>query len=600
MKCIEGGAAGAALSPYERARHELLSAMARAAGEPLPPVSGTDAKRVSANSGAGVAAIGDRPGPSAATARLSAEEARLHNWQNAAPANDGLQGTGASRAYAAGLAEKGVEPVVVAVIDSGFDIHHEDLKDRLWVNPGEIAGNGRDDDGNGYVDDVHGWNFLGSVDAKGQPINIDKAPLEVTRELARLRALKREAGSLTEADARTLAKVEGEVTSARRKLKGTVRRTRAALEKAEVAYRGIAEAVGKPFSELTVRDLDAYRPTGVDSANRKTTILGAFREAKVDSVAALRLRIERAQDRLDHQYNPSFDPRAEIIGDDPFDFEHRHYGNPDVVGPNPRHGSHVASIIGSTRDNGKGIDGIAHDVRLMVLRAVPDGDEWDKDVANAIRYAVDNGAKIINMSFGKPISPGKAAVDEAVAYAAEKGVLLIHSAGNESRNTDEIPTYPNPWKGDSKTERFENWITVGASSADLGDRLVAYFSNFGQRTVELFAPGVKVRAALPGKNEDGEWRYGALSGTSMAAPTVAGVAALVLSQYPGLEPREVRSLLMRTARKLPGLQVQKPGGKPGELVPFESLSSTGGIVDAYAALEEAMELYGRARERAVA
>ncbi|MEM6733370.1 MAG: S8 family serine peptidase, partial [Myxococcota bacterium] len=352
------------------------------------------------------------------------------------------------------------------------------------------------------------------------------------------------------------------------------------------------------FDELTVELLKAFRPRDVKAANSKTKLLSLFKDAKAKSVKALETRMERAQDRLDTRYNVNFDPRAEIIGDDPFDFSDHNYGNPDVVGPTPRHGSHVGSIAGSTRNNGKGIDGIAHDVRLMILRAVPSGDEWDKDVANSIRYAVDNGADIINMSFGKPLSPGKAAVDAAVAYAAEHGVLLIHSAGNESLNTDKTPTYPNPWIGDSNTERFDNWITVGASSADLGSRLVAYFSNYGQRTVELFAPGVKVKAALPGRNDDGEWRYGALSGTSMAAPTVAGVAALVLSQYPELSPTEVRSLLMKTTRKLPGLMVQKPGGKDDELVPFESLSSTGGIVDAYAALQEAMTLYGEERQAA--
>ncbi len=600
MKCIEGGATGAARSPYERARYELACAMARAAGEAPPPLPGSDAPLAKANSGAGVAEIADRPAPRAAPVHQSAEDARLHNWQNAAPASSGLQGTGADRAYADGLVEKGVEPVVVAVIDSGLDIRHEDLKDRLWVNLGEIPGTGRDDDGNGYIDDVHGWNFLGSVGPNGEPVNIEKAPLEVTRELARLRALKQSAGTLTPEDTQMLVRVEHEVTSARRKLKRTINKAQRALDTAGAAYASIARAVGQPFEKVTEKTLDAFKPTSIPAANAKTSVLAALREANADSVSALRSRIERAQERLDYQYNTDFNPRAEIIGDDPFDFTDRSYGNNDVVGPNPRHGNHVGSIIGSSRDNGKGIDGIAHDVRLMVLRAVPDGDEWDKDVANAIRYAVDNGAKIINMSFGKSLSPGKAAVDEAVAHAAERGVLLIHSAGNESLNTDETPTYPNPWIGDSKTERFENWITVGASAADLGDRLVAYFSNFGQRTVELFAPGVKVHAALPGKDEAGRWRYGALSGTSMAAPTVAGVAALLLSQYPDLEPREVRKILMKTTRKLPGLQVQKPGGKKGELVPFESLSVTGGVVDAYAALKEAMDLYGRARSRDVA
>src|SRR5690606_17852277 len=275
--------------------------------------------------------------------------------------------------------------------------------------------------------------------------------------------------------------------------------------------------------------------------------------------------LDRLEKLMEYGLNPSFDPRG-VVGDNYADETERIYGNADVVGPDPHHGTHVAGIIGAVRDNGIGVDGIAPDVRLMVLRAVPDGDERDKDVANAIRYAAENGAHIINMSFGKGFSPAKSAVDEAVRFADSKGVLMIHAAGNDGKNLDEEANFPNRYyeAGDSALL----WLEVGASAWHGPDRLAAHFSNYGKRHVHLFAPGVGIRSTVPGGD------YEPASGTSMAAPVVSGIAALLMAYYPELDAYDVRRILLDSATRYEDLLVARPGDDAGR-VPFTELSKTG-------------------------
>ncbi|MCA6434434.1 MAG: S8 family serine peptidase, partial [Cytophagales bacterium] len=277
-------------------------------------------------------------------------------------------------------------------------------------------------------------------------------------------------------------------------------------------------------------------------------------------------------------YNAEFDSR-QIVGDNYSDFFEKGYGNNDVKGPDPLHGTHVAGIIAADRKNNLGIKGIADNVKIMAVRAVPNGDERDKDVANAIIYAVDNGAKIINMSFGKSFSPEKEVVDRAVKYAEQKGVLLIHAAGNEGDDIDVEKNFPT--KKYLNGKEAKNWIEVGASSWGSDENFVGSFSNYGKKGVSLFAPGVQIYSTTPGntyKNEDG---------TSMASPSTAGVAALLMSYFPNLTAIEVKDILEKSTRKFDNLKVQKPGSK--ELVSFSELSSSGGLVNAYEAVKMAKE-----------
>ena len=221
--------------------------------------------------------------------------------------------------------------------------------------------------------------------------------------------------------------------------------------------------------------------------------------------------------KADAADNPPKEYRKEIVQDDETNINDRDYGNKDIMASTPFHGTHCSGIIGAVRDNGIGVDGIADNVRIMMVRAVPDGDEHDKDIANAIRYAVDNGAQIISMSFGKDFSPQKQWVDDAVRYAQSKGVLMVHAAGNDAANIDSADNFPNPTFIDGNG-RATTWITVGASGDPKLGGITASFSNYGKKEVDVFAPGVQIYSTIPTGNN-----YGTASGTSMACPVVCGI-----------------------------------------------------------------------------
>lgn len=497
---------------------------------------------------------------------------------------DGIFGTGVDRAYQELLA--GQEPrqkIVVAIIDSGVDTEHPDLAPNIWKNPGEIPGNGKDDDGNGYIDDIHGWNFIGGADGS----QIEQDTYEVTRLYASYRTI------FADVDPDTLsptAKAQyEEFLEVERAYNEKVEESRSDLQE----VRMIAFAVDQFYSlleghlgtdSLTVEEVSAIRSPRGDIQQARQIYLQLAAEGVTREVIAEEL--ERLENLMEYGLNPDFDPR-EIVGDDYEDPTERYYGNPDVVGPDPKHGTHVAGIVGAVRENGICTAGIAPEVELMVIRAVPDGDERDKDIANAIRYAADNGAQIINMSFGKGFSPYKEAVDDAVRYADQKGVLMVHAAGNSSANIDTEPNFPTRYflDGDSSI----NWLEVGASSWRGAEEIVAGFSNYGRNQVHLFAPGHNITAPTPNGGCE------PLSGTSMAAPVVSGIAALIMSYYPELSATEVKSILLETTTPLGNRLVAKPGGEDGEMIEFAELSATGGVVNAYEAIRLAEELVATRR-----
>ena len=503
------------------------------------------------------------------------------DWYHLAADADAFPGAGVQQAYATVVA--GREPqqeVVVAVIDSGVDIEHDDLDDNLWTNEDEIPGNGIDDDANGYVDDVHGWNFIGGADGE----NVSYDTFEVTRELARL------APKYADADPDALSEEERDeyeyYLTIREEYDATVAQYQQNLfniSQAEQAVRMASQVLTEHFgsSQYTVEQI-----AGIETQDPQ---LGQARDIMLylDSVGVDAELIERQkasiEGRLEYGFNLDFDPR-EIVGDDYDDPTERGYGNPDVTGPDAFHGTHVAGIIAAERGNGLGLDGIAPSARIMAIRAVPYGDERDKDVANAIRYAVDNGADIINMSFGKGFSPYKDVVDEAVRYAAEQGVLLVHGAGNDAEDNDVVSNFPTRYLTDGTDTA--TWIEVGASSWQGDEALVAGFSNYGQQGVDLFAPGVSIYSTVPDQGFD------RADGTSMAAPVVAGVAALVMAYYPELSAAEVRQILLDSATPFAGQLVVRPGTE-GETVDFAVLSRTGGVVNAAAALRLAAERAGQ-------
>jgi subtilisin family serine protease len=464
--------------------------------------------------------------------------------------------------------------VVVAVIDSGIDIEHEDLRDVIWTNTDEIAGNGVDDDGNGYVDDVHGWNFLGSADGE----NIEFDSYELTREYVRLQekySVLTDTQQQADEEWEYYQKVEKEYKNTVQKMEGQFAGFKEFYDQFKKAERLMTAYLDQ--EELTKTDLTTWESPDEKISLARDIVLTAF-DNGFDS-EHLQKGYEYYNTALNYGYNQDFNPR-DVIGDDSDDPYQKVYGNNDVTGDFAFHGTHVAGIIAAGRKNGIGMDGIADNVKIMVIRAVPNGDERDKDVANAIIYAVDNGAQIVNMSFGKRFSPDKEVVDKAVKYAESKGVLLIHAAGNSAHNNDEIVHYPSK-NIRSTGKEVNNWIEVGAVSWKGDQDLVASFSNYGKENVDIFAPGVDILSTAPDQD------YQKASGTSMAAPVTTGVAALVMSYFPSLSAEEVREIILNSTVKYQKHKVSIPG--TDEEIKFGELSQTGGVVNAYEAVKMAQK-----------
>ncbi len=491
-------------------------------------------------------------------------------WYNLDYAQDGVFGMSVDRAYEALADREPARQVVVAIIDSGVDISHEDLQGQIWTND-DVPGNGVDDDGNGYVDDTHGWNFIGGSDGR----NVEQDSYEIAREVASLRAKASAAGTspLAAADAARLAALEAELAENRSEYEGVLGTLSGIQVAVQASDQIIRTHLGRDSYDAS--DLEAIDTTDDEIARARDML--QFLAANGLSVSDLNDQVDYVRGRLDYGYNPDFDPRP-IVGDNYEDTSERLYGNTDVTGPDASHGTSVAGVIAAVRGNGLGIDGVAPNVLIMPIRTVPDGDERDKDVANAIRYAVDNGANIINMSFGKSHSPYKAAVDEAVRYAEEHGVLLVHASGNDGADLTTASNFPNRLLADGTEPR--NWLEIGASRWD--DELVASFSNYGKTRVDVFAPGASIYS-LALDNE-----YSSNDGTSLAAPLVSGVAALIMSYFPDLSATDVRYLLVESAIQH-SEQVLRPGAD-GENIGFNQLSVTGGIVNAYEAVRMAQQM----------
>jgi len=509
------------------------------------------------------------------------------NWFHLNMAEDGYPGVSSDKLYSDLIKDVKGETVVVAVIDGGVDYDHEDLKDVMWVNKDEVPGNGVDDDKNGYIDDVHGWNFIGGKN--GENVHYDN--LEVTR------LYKKYKDRFEDVDVAKLSKKDKALYEDWKQYEEEVTAKREEMGQNSMVYGGIYEAVkgmqkaiGK--DKITLEDIQNF--TSDDEMLTRSANVVAGMMAQGNSFDAILTDLEDAYEYFNNQYeyyyNPDFESR-QIVGDDYADKKERYYGNPDVKGPDANHGTHVAGIIGATRNNDVGIDGVANNVRIMALRVVPDGDERDKDVANAIIYAVDNGAKVINMSFGKGYSPFKEAVDKAVKYARKKDVLLVHAAGNDGKENDGTNNYPNDIylkKGLFGPRYADNWIEVGALNWRGGDNLAASFSNYSPVNVDVFAPGVDIYSTVMGGDQ-----YDSYPGTSMAAPMVAGVAAILRSYFPDLTAEQVKSVILSSSTK-EDLRVIKPGSE--DKVPFSKLSISGGALDAFDAVNLAAETKGKNRK----
>ena len=495
---------------------------------------------------------------SAFVAKKSAlTESQLKRWSHLDIGKDSIPGMSVDRVYAELLKGRKGKKVIVGVVDSGVDIDHEDLKSVVWTNKKEIAGNGIDDDKNGYIDDIHGWNFLGDA---------GKENLEMTR------ILKKADDGSAEYKA---AKEEYE------KLLAENNQGKQQVDFLFNANKTLVEFLKK--DSYTLQDLEGIQSTDSGVLRCKQIMMRVIGQAGPNFMEELNGYKDQVYDMLNYNLNKDFDGRK-VVGDNPEDIKDRKYGNNIVYGPDKKealHGTHVAGIIAQTRNNNLGGDGIAANVEIMAVRCVPNGDEYDKDIALGIRYAVDNGAKVINGSFGKNYSPHKQWVYDAIKYAESKDVLFVHAAGNDAKDIDVEPNFPND-SDDKKIEFASNVITVGALNFEYGEKVIADFSNYGKLNVDVYSPGVQIYATTP----NNEYKYE--QGTSMAAPNVAGVAALIRSYFPNLSAKEVKNILMNSGTSIPENVVV--GGNPDNKRPFDSLSKSGKIVNAYSAFKLAEKM----------
>ena len=499
------------------------------------------------------------------------------DWYHLARSERRIPGLATQKAYDTILQDRAPrDTVVVAIIDSGIDIEHEDLSAEVWTNADEIPGNNKDDDGNGYVDDVHGWNFIGGPDGE----NVNQDTYELTRIYADLRARFQGVDSSAVAPDNREAyqryqTIRAEFRDKKQQAQNQLKNVRKARNAVDMASQMLQKHLNT--DSLTQAKVESVSASTKQLQRSRKVLLYFYRQGL--SPSDVREYYDALKRRVEYNYNPDFNPRP-IVGDEYSDKTERIYGNSDVTGPDAGHGTHVAGIVGATRTNDLGIRGVARGVRIMSVRAVPNGDERDKDVANAIRYAVDNGADVINMSFGKAYSPHKEVVDAAVQYADSSGVLMVHAAGNDGADVDSVSNFPTRYY--ETGGQADLWIEVGASSWKADSTLAASFSNYGDETVDVFAPGNAIYSTTPNN------AYDRNSGTSMAAPMVSGLAALIMAHYPDLTATQVREIILDTAPRFRDVMVSKPGSS--ERVRFGTLSRTGAVVNAYEALQRARSM----------
>ena len=488
--------------------------------------------------------------------------AEKQNWGHLDLVKDTIPGMSVDKAYSEIIKGKKGKTIIVAVIDSGIDIEHEDLNGILWTNKKEIPGNGIDDDNNGYIDDIHGWNFLGD----GYDEQLEYIRLVASGDTNAPRYQE------------ALAKYEEDYKSA---LSGK--------ERYDQIYQKISEANEALSKHFNSEDYTAEQVNAIETDNAE--LAEAVKSAKffyangmtslADAKKQIKGGVEYFTDQVNFNLNKDFNGR--VTGDNPNDYNDKPgYGNGNVlpVKKSESHGTHVAGIIAAERNNGLGANGVANNVELMSIRAVPNGDEYDKDIAKAIRYAVDNGAKVINGSFGKSFSPHADWVRDAIKYASDNDVIFVHAAGNDGKDVDTEPNFPDD--NVDFVEISNTYIRVGALAPEYGTNILAGFSNYGKQNVDVFAPGAKIYSTTP-ENE-----YDTKGGTSMAAPAVAGAAALVWSQYPKLTAAQVKQIILDSGLAVPSKVIV--GGDAKDIRPFSEVSKSKKMVNVYNALIMASQI----------
>jgi cell wall-associated protease len=489
--------------------------------------------------------------------------------------------------------------IIVAVIDTQIDLKHEDLQGQIWTNPNEIANNGIDDDKNGYIDDINGWSFIGTKNGgyvvwsnyefvrivkDWESLFKDKTKSQIdTQDLYKYNEYQRALKTLEEKDKyyKNWLKSLKHSVAIYPLVKDTLKHF---FPKEDYTY----EQLDSMYKKYKIND-KRYRQRRDD--NDKD--LGALIDYMMGNLEVNEKTLEDIKDKetqldsiVNKNLNLNYNERLSI-GDNPT-FLEKGYGNNKVsntikgVRTFQDHNTMVSGIIAANRNNNIGIKGITENVKIMPLNISPSGDEHDKDIAMAIRYAIDNGAKVINMSFWKEFSLHNEWVSEALKYAEDHNVLLVHIAGNNGYDIDKNLCYPNDINFNTQNEMCRNFINVGSVSSKLDSTFVSAFSNYGKQNVDLFAPGEKIHTTGAGNI------YKTDSGTSLAAPMVSGTAALIWSYYPKLTAAQVKQIILDSGTAY-DLEVIVPGTKDKK-VPFSELSKSGKVLNVYNAIQMAKKV----------
>jgi cell wall-associated protease len=514
------------------------------------------------------------------------------NWHWKDYKKDSIHGISLLQAYEQlSKLNKQPTPIIVAVLDGGIDTNHIELKTKLWVNTKEIPNNGIDDDHNGYIDDVHGWNFLGGKDGR----NIDKAADEKSRIYHKYKMVFENVSDINLIHSEAQLKLYQIWKQAANEVEFS-EQDAANLQYITMATNALQKLGSIIIKEMndtnfTVESIESFQPIGRVTLEAKIAylrtvkILGIEKETPYHEVIAdLKEYIEGKEKSAKAKTIPPVNIRAEIVKDNYENIADKYYGNNDITGPNSKHGTHVAGLVASIPDSSWNVKNLYPAIQIMGVRVVPDGDEYDKDIALGIRYAVDNGAKIINMSFGKSFSPEQPWVDDAIRYAGEKDVLIIHSAGNEYYDLNTKAVYPNPYSNSLK-DTAKNILTIAASSDYfINGTILTDFSNFGSKIVDVLSPGNKIYSTIPTGNN-----HGYLQGTSMAAPIVSHIAAMIRSYYPNLSALDVKKIIMQSVWKPEDANTTYPIPQKEEEKTLQEIAAAPGIVNAANALQAAQK-----------
>ncbi|MBG7630454.1 MAG: S8 family serine peptidase [Bacteroidetes bacterium] len=496
---------------------------------------------------------------------------KFDHWHLKDYESDGVPGISLDKLYDELIKNQKGKQIIVAIIDTEIDINHEDLKDFIWINNDEQPNNGVDDDNNGYVDDVNGWNFIGNKNGG----NLICSNFSYTRKLKELIPIfkgktKEEVGNDT-----LNFKIYQRALMDHQNMKRQLKEDYEYVEFLNTGFPRSKKLLDSIFrgSTYTINQLDSLytifkKQDSIKAADIYFMIdfLNFDMHGYADNLAYESNLIEK------YSNNISFDDRA-IIGDNVNDIEDRDYGSPFITNSLKEftHGSIVSGVLAAHRTNNKGVRGITNTVKLMPLCIQAKfGAETDKDLALSIKYAVENGAQVINISANRTYELHNEWVQQALLYAEEQNVLVVKGAGNSETDIDKIITYPNK---NTKDHVLNNFIVVGATGMELNSNFKPVWANYGRKTVDFYAPGESILTTTPFDS------YKVDSGSSLSTAITSGVAALLLSYYPDLKVSEIRQILMESATRY-DLDIELDYDS-NTTVPFSKLSNSGGVLNAF-------------------